>query len=85
MEWVEASGRGTLHTYTIMHRSFSSSMKSKVPFVIGVVELAEGPMYHTNIIDCDHDALAIDMQLKVKMEPHESGLTLPVFVPADRL
>ena len=81
MAWVETSGRGQLHTYTIMHRAYSASMKDKVPFVVAVVELEEGPFYHSNIIDCEHDKLAIGMQLSAKMEVHECGLTVPMFVP----
>lgn len=85
MLWVQASGKATLHTYTIMHRSFLPAMKDQVPFVIGVVKLAEGPLYHSNIIDCDHDELAVDMPLKLKLQLHESGLTLPMFVPAGKV
>ncbi|WP_373083161.1 Zn-ribbon domain-containing OB-fold protein [Zhongshania sp.] len=80
MVWVAASGRGTLHTYTIMHRAYIPSMKDKVPFVVGVVELEEGPFYHSNIIDCDHDSLRVGMKLMAKMALHESGLTVPMFV-----
>lgn len=83
MEWVEASGKASLHTWTIIHRSFLPAMKDRIPFVVAVVKLAEGPFYHSNIIDCDHDALHIDMPLMVTMQSHESGLTLPMFVPCD--
>ena len=81
MVWVEASGRGTLHTYTIMHRAMLPAMQDKVPYVIGVVKLEEGPYYHSNIIDCEHSLLAVDMVLEVKMQSHSSGLTLPMFTP----
>jgi uncharacterized OB-fold protein len=82
MSWVEASGKAALHTYTILHHAYIPAMKDKVPFVVGVVQLAEGPFYHTNILECDHDKLEIGMPLSVKMESHESGLTLPMFIPA---
>ena len=81
MKWVTASGEATLHTYTVMHRSYIPAMKDRVPYIIGVVELSEGPFYHTNIINCDSDALEIGMALKVTMEPHQSGLMLPMFAP----
>lgn len=81
MAWVAASGRATLYTYTIMHRAYQPALQAQVPFIVGVVQLAEGPFYHTNIVECAHDQLAIGMALKVKMAAHESGLTLPMFVP----
>jgi len=81
MQWVEASGRGRVYTYTVMHRAYTPDKKDKVPFVIAVVQLEEGPFYHSNIVDCPYDAVAIDMQLEVVMTPHESGLTIPQFRP----
>lgn len=83
MHWVPASGRGTLYTYTILHHAYTPAMKQKVPYAVGVVRLAEGPFFHSNIIDCRIDALRIDMALQVVMQVHESGLTLPMFRPAD--
>ncbi|MBW2942718.1 Zn-ribbon domain-containing OB-fold protein [Zhongshania aquimaris] len=83
MEWVAASGKATLHTYTIIHRTHLASMKDKVPFVVGVVELDEGPFFHTNIVDCSHSMLELGMPLQVKMARHENGLMLPMFMPAN--
>lgn len=81
MAWVEASGQATLHTYTIMHRSYVPTMKEAVPFVVGVVELEEGPLFHTNIVNCDHDKLKIGMALQCEMQRHDSGLMIPLFFP----
>jgi uncharacterized OB-fold protein len=81
MHWVPTLGRGTLYTYTVMHHAYTSSMKGKTPYVVGVIKLAEGPFFHSNIIDCSRDAVAIDMALEVTMKEHESGLVMPVFRP----
>lgn len=81
MEWTQASGRGRVYTYTVMHRAYTPDTRDKVPFVIAVVRLDEGPFYHSNILDCPHDAVAIDMPLEVVMVPHNSGLTIPQFRP----
>lgn len=82
MEWVEASGRGELYTYTVLHRALTPAMKDRVPYVVAVVKLDEGPFFHTNIIECSHDAVKVGMPLMAVMQEHESGLTLPVFKPA---
>jgi uncharacterized OB-fold protein len=81
MAWVESSGRGQLYTYTVMHRAYTPETRDKVPFVIAVVQLDEGPFYHSNILDCAHDAVAVGMPLEVVMAPHDSGLTIPQFRP----
>jgi uncharacterized OB-fold protein len=81
MQWVEASGRGRVYTYTVMHRAYTPDKRDKIPFVIAVVQLEEGPFIHSNIIGCPHDAVAIGMPLQVELIPHESGLTIPQFRP----
>jgi uncharacterized OB-fold protein len=82
MQWVAASGRGRLYTYTVMHRAHTPDTRGKVPFVIAVVKLEEGPFYHSNILDCAPEAVAIDMALEAVMTPHDSGLTIPQFRPS---
>lgn len=79
MQWVDASGRGSLYTYTIMHHAYTAAMKDKVPYVVGVVKLTEGPFFHSNVIGVPVDEVAVGMELAAEMEPHESGLTLPMF------
>ena len=84
MAWVEASGRGRLYTYTVLHRAYTPETRDRVPFVIAVVHLEEGPFYHSNIVDCAHDAVAIGMSLEAVMTRHPSGLTIPQFRPTSR-
>lgn len=82
MRWVESSGAGVLYTYTIMHHAYTPGMAGKVPYVVGVIQLDEGPYFHSNIVDCAWDDVHVGMKLRAEMRAHESGLTLPVFRPA---
>jgi uncharacterized protein len=81
MRWVLSAGRGTLYTYTIMHHAYTPAMKGKTPYVVGVIKLAEGPFFHSNVVDCALESIAIGMPLEAIMTQHESGLTMPVFRP----
>jgi len=83
MEWVEASGRARLHTYVIIHHLFGTAFR-EMPYNVAVVELEEGPLFHSNIVGCDDDALVVDMDLEVVFEDQPEGFTLPVFRPASR-
>ena len=47
-EWQQASGNGTIYTYSVMRRA-------PIPYAIAYVTLAEGPTMMTNIVDCDLD------------------------------
>ena len=51
-EWSEASGKGTIYTYSVMRRA-------PVPYAIAYVTLDEGPTMMTNIVDCDLDKLEV--------------------------
>ena len=75
VEWQEASGRGTIYTYSVMRRA-------PVPYAIAYVELAEGPRMMTNIVDCDLDKIAIGQPVRLVFKPSEGGPPVPMFTPA---
>ncbi len=83
VEWVEASGRGRLHTFVINHRP-PRSFPQKGPLVIGIVELEEGPKMLSNIIDVEPDPAKIrcDMPVEVVFEDITEEIALPKFRPA---
>jgi uncharacterized protein len=74
-EWAEASGRGTVYTYSVMRRA-------PVPYAIAYVTLAEGPTMMTNLVDCDLDAIKIGQAVKLVFKPSEGGSPVPMFTPA---
>jgi uncharacterized protein len=83
MAWAPASGRGTVHSYTIMHHAYAPRMASRLPYCVAVLTLEEGPFFHTNIVDCPMEDIHVGLAVTVRFEEDEtSGLTLPVFFPA---
>ena len=82
LEWVEASGRGTLFTYAIMHQRYHPAFYDEVPYNIVVVELDEGPRLNTNIIGVNNDALRVGMPLRVTFEALSDEVSIPKFRPA---
>jgi uncharacterized protein len=74
-EWVEASGKGKVYTFSVMARA-------EVPYAIAYVTLAEGPSMMTNIVDCDLNALKIGQDVVLKFVPTEGGPPMPMFKPA---
>ncbi|GLQ06354.1 Zn-ribbon domain-containing OB-fold protein [Sneathiella chinensis] len=73
-EWYEASGKGTIYTYSVMRRA-------EVPYVIAYVTLEEGITMMTNLVDCDFDALRVGEPVEVQFRQTEGGWALPVFRP----
>jgi uncharacterized OB-fold protein len=79
-EWFEASGRGTVYSYTINHRG-EGPYREASPFVLAYVELEEGPRVMTNLVDVDHDQLAVGMPVEVVFADTGEGNALYRFRP----
>jgi len=78
--WIEASGRGTIYSYTVVRRG-QGRWREAAPYVVAYVELEEGPRLLTNVVDCDPDGVGIDMAVRVRFDPTGEGPCLPRFVP----
>ena len=75
-EWVPASGRGAVYSYSVMRRV-------PVPYALAYVTLEEGVTMMTNIVDCDFDKLKCEQPVKVVFKATEgNGPPLPMFTPA---
>ena len=83
VSWVDVSGRGKLHTFVINQRA-ARGFPATGPYVIGIVELDEGPKMMSNIVGVEPDpkALRCDMPVEVVFEDLTDEITLPKFKPA---
>jgi uncharacterized OB-fold protein len=80
-EWVDASGRGTLYTYTIIRQNRSPAFAALSPYAVGIVELEEGVRMMSNIVDCDVEQLSIGMALQVVLVKAADDVGLPFWRP----
>jgi len=83
MEWVPASGRGVVHTFSIIHQIFRRELADRVPYNVVVVELEEGPFFHSNVVDCANEAIHIGMPVEVVFVEVSDEITLPRFRPRE--
>lgn len=80
--WKEASGRGTVHTFTIIRQNWAMPFKDDLPYVVAMVELEEGVKMMTNITHCDPEAIEIGTPVEAYTVKVEDGLGLPFWRPA---
>ncbi len=73
-EWIEAKGRGTLYSSSVMRRA-------EQPSAIAYVTLEEGVSMLTGLVDCDFDRLRIGAAVRVVFRP-QGDLVIPMFTPA---
>jgi uncharacterized OB-fold protein len=77
--WHEASGNGAVKSFTIIRRAVSAAYEPDAPYVVALIELAEGPTMMSNVVDCDVESVAIGMPVQVSFEAYTDRVSVPVF------
>ena len=78
--WTEASGKGKVFNWTIIHQAAHPAFLSEVPYVAGTIELIENVRIFAKISDIDVEDLHIGLEVKAEFEQWPNGEYLPVFV-----
>jgi uncharacterized OB-fold protein len=66
LEWVEASGAGVVHSFTVVHRA-PPDYRDEVPYVVALVDLDEGVRMMSRLVDVEPGAVAVGMPVEVVM------------------
>ena len=80
-EWAQASGRGSVHTYTVVRQNGMPPFKEELPYVVAMVELPEGVRMMGNVTDCAVDEVGVGTKLEAYAVEFEPGLALPFWRP----
>lgn len=79
--WAQASGRGKLASFVIVHRP-PPGFEAEAPYIVALVELTEGPRLTTNLVDVEATPEAIEVGMELEVVFEERGtVTLPQFRP----
>ncbi|AWN52850.1 OB-fold domain-containing protein [Methylobacterium sp. 17Sr1-1] len=76
--WEEASGEGTIYSYTVLTRE-------DPPRAIAYVTLAEGPTLLTSLVDCEAGGLAVGQPVRLVFAASKNGTPVPCFRPVGNL
>jgi hypothetical protein len=79
IEWRDASGEGVIYTYTIARRGAGAAFKDMAPYVIALIDLAEGPRMMSNIVTDDVETVRIGAAVRVVFDAVTEAVTLPKF------
>jgi uncharacterized OB-fold protein len=82
-EWIEASGKGTLYAYAVNTFGVPFPFMEDLPYVVAMIDLAEGPRMISNVVECDTQNLRNGMKLEVIFEDASPEITLPKWRPAN--
>jgi uncharacterized protein len=82
--WRDASGRGKLATWSVVHRAVHPALKEAVPYIVAFVELDEGVRLFTNIVNALPDTLRAGMRVQCRFEATlDPAMHVPVFEIAE--
>lgn len=81
--WVTLSGAGRVVSWVVMHQKYFPGFASEIPYLVAQVELDEGPVFVTNIVDARPDNVSINARVQAVFDPVTEEITLPKFSLAE--
>lgn len=82
LEWVDAKGGGSVHSFTVIHRASDPAFAPLVPYAVALIELDEGPRMMANIVGPDATAVKIGDRVRVTFQDRGEGAMVPQFTRA---
>jgi uncharacterized OB-fold protein len=82
LRWREMSGEGTVYSCTVVRHATHAAFADQIPYVVALVELAEGPRLVTGITGCPPQDVRVGMPVRVVFRQVTNEVTLPYFEPA---
>ena len=74
-----ASGRGKVHSFSVVHRAPGPAFKADIPYAVLLVELEEGPRMISTFTDGAPDEVTFDMDVVLTLQTINEEITLPRF------
>ena len=79
LELVSGSGRGTVYSSTVSRRAAHPDMVDRVPYVVALVDLVEGPRMLANLVGQSPEQVQIGAEVMVTFIEVADGVLLPAF------
>ena len=77
--WRQVRGDGTVYTYTVVRHPTHYAFAGQVPYILAIVELAEGPRLVTAITGAAPEEIRGGQQVRAVFREVADGVTLPYF------
>ncbi|MGE3594132.1 MAG: Zn-ribbon domain-containing OB-fold protein [Dehalococcoidia bacterium] len=81
VEWRRSSGKGTIHSVTVVHRAPSPGFVADVPYALALVDLEEQFRIMANIVGGEPATFRIGQRVSVSFRRISDSIVLPQFQP----
>ena len=82
LEWIRASGKGKIFSYTVVRVSPHPSFSTDIPYIVAIIELDEGPHLMSNLINCKIEDVKLNMPVTAVFDDVTSEVSLVKFRPS---
>jgi uncharacterized OB-fold protein len=82
LTWIKASGRGQVWSFIIMHQKYFKAFANDLPYNCALVQLDEGPLMMSTIVDTPLDSICCNMKVEAVFEDATDEIAIPKFRPA---
>lgn len=79
LSWHDLSGKGRIYSFTVSRRPAAPELEARVPYVVALVDLEEGPRMLAGIQTHDVESVKCDQAVSVSFEDVGEGVMLPMF------
>jgi uncharacterized OB-fold protein len=76
---IAASGRGSVHTFTVIHQPQVPGYE--YPIIAIIVDLEEGERMASTLVECEPEDASIGMSVEAVIHEDEDGFKIPFFRP----
>jgi hypothetical protein len=78
-EWAALSGRGAVQTFVRFQRAYDSSWEDRLPYVVALIQLEEGPVMISNVVGEGALQVKVNDPVEVVFELTSPDAALPQF------
>lgn len=79
-DWTPSSGKGTIYSFTVVQHSTHVAVKDRVPYIVALVTLDEGPRMVANLLDCGPHEVKVGQRVRTIFQQVTPDCVLPQFV-----
>jgi uncharacterized OB-fold protein len=79
LEWIEATGRGTIVSHTTVRRTHHDGFNAEAPYVFAAVALEEGPVIYAQVPGAPLEESLTGRAVTVDFVEHGPDRLMPVF------
>ena len=80
-EWAKLSGKGKVWSWSVFYQVYYQSFAKDIPYNVIQVQVDEGPIMISNMVECKNEDLKCDMRVEIVFDDVTPEVTLPKFRP----